>query len=72
MSTGEPGALWVVIPAFDEERGIGKTLDAVAAQQDTDFTVVVVDNNSTDGTVELVRAFASVHPAPRIEIGRAS
>ena len=61
-------ALWVVIPAFDEERGIGRTLDAVAAQRDTDFTVVVVDNNSTDRTADVVRAFAAAHPLPRIVV----
>ncbi|MGW6727561.1 glycosyltransferase family A protein [Nocardia sp. NPDC055029] len=62
------GALWVVIPAFDEERGIGATLTAIAAQRDTDFSVVVVDNNSSDGTVEIVRAFAAAHPVPAIEV----
>ncbi|KAF0846297.1 glycosyltransferase family 2 protein [Nocardia caishijiensis] len=60
--------LWVVIPAFDEERGIEATLEAIAAQRDTDFTVVVVDNNSTDRTVEVVRKFAAAHPVPVIEV----
>ncbi|MGW5450985.1 glycosyltransferase family A protein [Nocardia sp. NPDC003979] len=60
--------LWVVIPAFDEERGIEATLDALAAQRDTDFTVVVVDNNSTDRTVEVVRKFAAANPVPVIEV----
>ncbi|WP_067637420.1 glycosyltransferase family 2 protein [Nocardia coubleae] len=60
--------LWVVIPAFDEERGIEATLKALAAQRDTDFTVVVVDNNSTDRTVEVVRKFAAANPVPVIEV----
>ncbi|MGM7645815.1 glycosyltransferase family A protein [Nocardia sp. JW2] len=60
--------LWVVIPAFDEERGIEATLEALAAQRDTDFTVVVVDNNSTDRTVEVVRKFAAANPIPVIEV----
>ncbi|MEV0436124.1 glycosyltransferase family A protein [Nocardia sp. NPDC050413] len=60
--------LWVVIPAFDEERGIEATLEALAAQRDTDFTVVVVDNNSTDRTVEVVRKFAAANPVPVIEV----
>lgn len=65
MSAGE---LWVVIPAFDEERGIGATLEAIAVQRDTGFRVVVVDNGSSDRTVEIVRAFAAAHPVPAIEV----
>ncbi|APE36559.1 glycosyl transferase [Nocardia mangyaensis] len=61
-------ALWVVIPAFDEEHGIGATLAALAAQRDTDFAVVVVDNNSSDRTVEVVRTFAAEHPVPPIAV----
>ncbi|GAA2419093.1 glycosyltransferase [Actinomadura vinacea] len=51
--------LWVVIPAYDEERSIGATLRRLAEQTDPDFTLVVVDNGSTDGTADAVRAFAA-------------
>lgn len=52
------GRLAVVVPAFDEARGIASTLDALRGQQDTDVDVVVVDNGSSDGTGDLVRAYA--------------
>jgi glycosyltransferase involved in cell wall biosynthesis len=48
--------LWVVVPAYNEERGIAATLRALAAQQDQDFTLVVVDNASTDRTASVVRS----------------
>lgn len=54
--------LWVVIPAYNEERSIGATLRRLTEQTDADFTPVVVDNGSTDGTAALVRAFAAEHP----------
>ncbi|MFI7587512.1 glycosyltransferase family 2 protein [Spongisporangium articulatum] len=54
---GFEGRLFVVIPAFNEVKGITRTLEALAAQGDRDFELVVVDNDSTDGTAELVRAF---------------
>ncbi|MEU1428928.1 glycosyltransferase family A protein [Nocardia sp. NPDC005746] len=60
--------LWVIVPAYNEEHGITATLAALAGQRDRDFTVVVVDNNSTDATVKVVRDFALAHPEPRIEI----
>ena len=59
--TGAPD-LWVVVPAFNEERSIGATLRRLAAQSDRGFTLVVVDNASTDGTARVVRAFAEEHP----------
>ncbi|GLZ50262.1 glycosyl transferase [Actinomycetospora sp. NBRC 106375] len=49
-------SLWVVIPAYDEARGIPATLDALAAQHDPSFTVLVVDNGSRDGTAAVVAA----------------
>jgi glycosyltransferase involved in cell wall biosynthesis len=56
--------LWVVVPAFDEERSLPATLDALAAQTDTDFALVVVDNASRDATADRARAFARTAPFP--------
>ncbi|MET9607738.1 glycosyltransferase family 2 protein [Streptomyces sp. NPDC006512] len=56
--------LWVVVPAYNEERAIGATLAALAAQDDTGFSLVVVDNASTDGTARIVREFARSAPFP--------
>ncbi|MFI6509700.1 glycosyltransferase [Streptosporangium sp. NPDC050855] len=47
--------LWVIVPAYNEAAGIEGTLAALAAQDDADFTLLVVDNASTDGTAEIVR-----------------
>ncbi|GII25775.1 glycosyltransferase [Planosporangium mesophilum] len=58
------GALWVVVPAYDEARRIRATLDALASQSDVDFTLLVVDNNSLDGTADVVREFAATAPMP--------
>ncbi len=54
--------LWVVIPALNEEKLVVQTLQSLARQTFTDFTVVVVDNGSTDRTCEIVRDFAAANP----------
>ncbi|AEV82883.1 glycosyl transferase family 2 [Actinoplanes sp. SE50] len=56
--------LWVIVPAFDEAARIGATLDALAAQTDRDFTLLVVDNASTDATAGIARDFARRAPFP--------
>lgn len=65
---GQAVRLAVVVPAFDEAAGIGATLDALAAQTDGDFRLVVVDNASADGTGDVVRAFAAAHPGMAVEV----
>jgi glycosyltransferase involved in cell wall biosynthesis len=50
--------LWVVVPAYNEERSIGATLRRLAEQTDAGFTLVVVDNVCTDGTSGVVQGFA--------------
>ncbi|MEU3727570.1 glycosyltransferase family 2 protein [Streptomyces sp. NPDC031705] len=57
-------SLWVVVPAYNEAASVGGTLAALAAQRDTAFSLVVVDNASTDGTARIVREFARSAPFP--------
>ncbi|MGX6601029.1 glycosyltransferase [Micromonosporaceae bacterium Da 78-11] len=52
-------AFAVIVPALDEQRLLPGVLDALAAQTDLDFTLVVVDNGSTDRTAAIARAFAA-------------
>lgn len=50
----------LVLPAYNEEAFIGACLDAVAAQTVMPDEVIVVDNNSTDRTVEIVKKYPFV------------
>jgi glycosyltransferase involved in cell wall biosynthesis len=61
--------LWVVVPAHNEARRIGGTLAQLAGQTDQDFTLLVVDNASSDATAEVVRAFAATAPFPVRVVG---
>jgi glycosyltransferase involved in cell wall biosynthesis len=49
----------VIIPCLNEERVIGRCLEALVAQDfpKDAFEVIVVDNGSTDGTLEIVRSY---------------
>ncbi|MFV2172872.1 glycosyltransferase family 2 protein [Actinomadura sp. LOL_016] len=60
--------LWVVVPAYNEERSIGATLRRLAEQTDTAFTLVVVDNASTDATAKIVGEFAEEAPGLDVRI----
>jgi len=58
----EPQALiTVIIPAFNEETLIVKCLQSLAAQTPAPDEVLVVDNNSTDGTAARVQEFIASH-----------
>ncbi len=50
----------VVIPAYNESRIIESCLRALLAQSHPADEIIVVDNNSTDDTVALARAFPGV------------
>lgn len=58
--------LWVVVPAHNEERLLPGTLAALAAQDDRAFTLVVVDNASTDRTGRLADNFAGAATIPTV------
>lgn len=56
----------VVIPLYNKEKQVGKTLESVLAQTFQDFEVVIVDDGSTDGSVDVVKNFDD----PRIRLVR--
>ncbi|MDX2182322.1 MAG: glycosyltransferase family 2 protein [Bryobacteraceae bacterium] len=61
--------LSIVVPAFDEERRLPRTLDkilAYLAKHKRSSEVVVVDDGSRDGTAEVAEGFAKLHKQVRV------
>lgn len=50
----------VVIPAYNEEKTIKNCLDSLINQSEKPEEIIVVDNNSTDKTVEIVKEYKGV------------
>ena len=60
----------VIIPTYNRRRWIGECLDAIQAQTYRHVETLVIDDGSTDGTVEWLRskpryAFAQIHVQPQ-------
>ncbi|MEM2907600.1 MAG: glycosyltransferase family 2 protein, partial [Candidatus Hadarchaeales archaeon] len=56
-------ATWIVMPAYNEERSIGRVIDALRAEGWTN--IIVVDDGSRDRTAEIARSKGAVvvsHP----------
>lgn len=61
--------LSIIIPAFNEETRLPATLEAIEAWRRSHTLtseVIVVDDHSSDGTVDLVRRFGAAHPGVRV------
>lgn len=50
-------SLSIIIPVYNEEDHLRQCLDAVARQQEAPNEVIVVDNNSTDKTLEIANSY---------------
>ncbi len=48
----------ICIPNYNYERYLGRTIQSVRDQAGADFEILVSDNASTDGSLEIVRGFA--------------
>jgi glycosyltransferase involved in cell wall biosynthesis len=57
---------FIVVPMYNEAYSIGPTLRALAEQSDMSFSLVLVDNGSTDHTVAVANAIAASLPGLRM------
>jgi glycosyltransferase involved in cell wall biosynthesis len=44
---------------YNGEKYIARAIDSVLAQTYTDFTYIIIDNNSTDGTADILTRYAA-------------
>jgi glycosyltransferase involved in cell wall biosynthesis len=58
----------IVIPVYNRTALVCRTLDSVAAQSYRPLSLVVVDNNSTDGSLDAVKQWAQMHDNDALEI----
>ncbi len=56
----------VVIPCFNRERYLGMAIQSVLAQSYSNFELIIVDNNSTDSSLEIAQIAASQDSRVRI------
>jgi hypothetical protein len=61
-------AVSVLVTAYNRERYIAASLESVLAQTFGDFEVIVTDNQSTDGTVEIARQYERLDPRIRVVV----
>ncbi len=52
----------IVIPAYNKAEYIRETLNSIVSQNYSNLEVIIQDNVSTDGTVEIIKQFASKYP----------
>lgn len=60
--------LTVVITSFNRERYIGASIESVLASEFSDFDLLVLDDASTDATVEVARRYASIDDRVRVVV----
>jgi poly-beta-1,6 N-acetyl-D-glucosamine synthase len=56
--TNEAPLVSVIVPAYNEERAIGKTIDALLQLSYPNKEIIIVDDGSTDGTLETATTHA--------------
>lgn len=67
---GLPATVSIIIPARNEARNIERCLARLAAQPLPGVEVVVLDDNSTDGTSDVARSFSDRLPGLRVVEGQ--
>ena len=53
----------IVVPVYNLEDCIEKTLNSILSQSFSDYEIVIVDDHSSDGSVKVIELFFMEHPA---------
>lgn len=68
-SRGNRGTVYVLIPARDEAAVIGETVRGLLAQDIPKLQIILLDDNSSDGTADIALEAAAGDPRLRVIIG---
>lgn len=60
----------ILLATYQGARHLGAQLESLAAQDHRNWRLIVSDDGSTDGTLDLLRAFTAAHPGRDIEVRR--
>ena len=69
-TAGLPPRVSVVLPSYNHEPFLARALDSVLAQTYQDFEIVITDDASTDGSVDVLRAYAKQDSRIRLFVNR--
>ncbi|MDX6612628.1 MAG: hypothetical protein QOD75_1814 [Blastocatellia bacterium] len=58
-----PPKVSITIPSYNHARFLPATIDSVLAQTYPNVEIIIVDDGSTDGSLEIAAAYAARHPA---------
>ena len=58
----------VIIPVYNAGDTIGAALESVACQQAGEFEIIIVNDGSTDNSIDEIYAFKKAHPELRVTI----
>jgi glycosyltransferase involved in cell wall biosynthesis len=59
----------VLLSTYNGERFLGEQLDSILAQQDVEVLLLVRDDGSSDGTLQILERYASAHPSIQVHKG---
>lgn len=62
MSASDKEYISVIVPAFNDEKWVERCVDSVLDALDADSEVIIVDDGSTDSTLEKVRKYEDLDP----------
>lgn len=67
----KPPRVSVVMAVYNGQAYIGRAIESVLAQTERSLELIIVDDGSRDGTVEIVEEFAQTDPRVRLITGQA-
>ena len=53
----------VIVVFFDDERFLAQAIESVAAQEFTDWEMLLVDDGSTDGSTAIAKSWVELQPS---------
>lgn len=62
LKQGTPGLVSVIVPVYNRENLVGRTIDSILAQTYPGIEVIAINDGSTDGSLEALKVYADSHP----------